>query len=48
MECTRVHNLECSKVAPLYCTDMVILPNVNYIAVSTSESDMRFYELSSE
>ena len=46
MECTRVHNLETSHLTPIYCTDMVILPNVNHIAVCTSESDIRFFELS--
>jgi len=48
MECLRVHNLEANKAVPIYFTDLAAMPNVNCIVVSTSQSDLRFYEMSGQ
>lgn len=47
VECIRIHNIEPKENVPLYCTDAVVMNNVNYVAVCSSESDIRFYDLSS-
>lgn len=48
MECSRVYNLDGIQTAPVYFTDMVPMSNINLLAVSTSQSDIRFYDMGGE